>query len=166
MWVLTRNDIEVLKADGEWSYSHWGDPDEWHVFDSHKIAVEHAERLGVGDFTKRIHLEAIFQRRHEVEAKTRRRQKKRLKQCEYVALPEPIELHADEDAEVPFLDFMVTHYVVSQGPIEGVLGYGIDGRSTGPFWSFVGDEYDYVFSEAYCRTRPAADQENSVEVAQ
>ena len=73
MWVLTRNDIEVLKADGEWSYSHWGDPDEWHLFDCRENAQECAEQLGFGDFTTPTNLDAIFRKRHEVQFGIQRR---------------------------------------------------------------------------------------------
>jgi|GEM_PF-7082048 len=32
MWILTRNEHEVLNKDGDWGYWQYGDSEEWRPF--------------------------------------------------------------------------------------------------------------------------------------
>ena len=151
MWVLTRNDGEVLKQDGEWSYWCGGVSTKWRLFGNFDAAKSYAEAEGIGEFTRPRHIQSLYRERLELEAKVKQRQLMELADCEYVALPEPLEFHATtHEYDVPTFDsFIVTHYVMSSGKVCGVLGYGKDDDAYTPFHSLVGDDYDFAFFEVY-----------------
>ena len=164
MWLLTRNDKEILKEDGEWCLSIWSNPDDWRLFKSHDDAKDHAEHSGFAEFVRPCHAKLVFQERYESEERMENREDSLLSSCEYVPLPEPLTFHATTDEyDIPtFTSFNVTHYIVSAGVLCGVLGYGSEDGSYMPLQSIVGDEFGYAFGEIYRLSRPTTDNENSV----
>ena len=167
MWILTRNDSEVLKQDGDWSYSQFCNPDAWRMFEDRNSAVAFAEAEGVQDFTRPLSLHYAVKERVEHEGELERRQTTRLADCEYVALPEPIEFHSTTDEwDIPIYNsFMATHYVMCCGEVCGVVGYASDNESYSPFHSFVGDDYFLGFSNVYRRSNPASESSTSTNQA-
>jgi hypothetical protein len=162
MWVLTRNDGEALKEDGSWDYWRYTTCDDERLFDSFEAAKSYAEAEGIGEFTRPRHIQSLYRERLELEAKSKQRQLMTLAECEYVALPEPLEFYATtHEYDVPTFDlFIVTHYIVSSGAVCGVLGYGKDDDAYTPFHSLVGDDYDFAFFEVY-RLSPGSVQSSN-----
>jgi len=165
MWLLTRNDNEILKADGEWCFSKWSNTDDWQIFKTRDDAESHAEELGIAEFVSQITLKSVFHEKDEYEATIKSGEETLLENCEYVSLPEPLIFSSttDECDHPTFTSFSVTHYVVSSGVLCGVLGYG-DGKHM-PLQSIVGEEFYYAFCEVYKLSKPVANTKNCVEAA-
>ena len=166
MWLLMRNDKEILKTDGKWSYSLWSNSEDWLLFKTRDDAESHAEELGFAEFVSQVPLKSVFHEKHEHEAAMKIREESLLANCEYVSLSEPLTFSSTTDeCDFPvFTTFSVTHYIVSSGVLCGVLGYG-DGKYM-PLQSIVGDEFDFAFCEVYELSKSVANTKNYVEAAQ
>ena len=168
MWLLTRNDKEILKTDGEWCFSIWSNPDDWRLFENREDAKTHAATLGVSEFIGPSHVNSVFRERYDAESASKEREESLLERCQYVPLPEPLTFHAATDEyDLPtFASFNVTHYIVSAGVLCGVLGYGDEDGTYMPLQSIIGDEFGYAFCEVYRLSKPKPDRSSEVEATQ
>lgn len=173
MWILTRNEHEVLNKDGDWGYWQYGDSEEWRLFESFDSARAHAESEKVNDFTRPLSLDCVYEERVKDETNRNSGETARLADCQYVALPEPLEFHATKEPHFlpEFQSFIATHYVMSGGRFCGVLGYVNDSDTCMPFHSFVGDDYFLDFCSSYRRSDGTAseddeDREGQLELTQ
>ncbi|MCR9209037.1 MAG: hypothetical protein NXI28_12460 [bacterium] len=146
MWILTRNNYDVLRNDGKWSY----ESDDWRIFATFALARAYAEAEGVEAFTRAVPLEE----RVKDEMKCNDEEAARINDYEYVALPESLEFQATKETVFTpdFQSFVVSHYAVSGGAVVGVLGWVNDNGTLSPFYSFVGDDYFAEFCSSYRRT--------------
>ena len=151
MWLLTRNDSEILTTEDDWCSSCCSSPEDWRLFASPEDAMEFSKALGVAaEFVSYKHVGLLFHERYERNEEARRREEDSLRNCEYVPLRNSLKFHADTDVlDMPYGDeFNVTHYVMSKGEMLGVLGFRSKHHLL-PLQSITGDDFECVFQMGY-----------------
>lgn len=149
MFVITKNGDFILQGDGAWGWRGLSEPK---VFLSRESAREWIEQDSLPeDFVAvqpLLRLLADKQQQHE---KHERNEEACLRRSKFIALPNPIEFFSSADSPHTFGRFSVTHTLICDGEVSGVLG-ATDCDHL-PFYCYSGEEYHYAF-EHYSRRQP------------
>lgn len=131
MWIISRNENELLQVDGSWERRGLHCP---MVFDSHEAANEWIGEQPIEsvpkDFVSIACLESVLEEKHKDDNKLfkqLRKNKKSQRWNQYIELANPIDFYKSEDANEDawasvFERFTATHLVIVEGDVAGVLG--------------------------------------------
>jgi hypothetical protein len=162
MWIISRNENELLQVDGSWERRGLHCPK---IFDSHEAANEWIGEQPIEsvpkDFVSIACLESVLEEKHKDDNKLfkqLRKNKKSQRWNQYIELANPIDFYKSEDANEDvwasvFERFTATHLVIVEGDVAGVLG--TTSLECLPFYSYLGEEYFEAFNN-YTRQQPVA----------
>ncbi|WP_417737772.1 hypothetical protein [Rosistilla oblonga] len=153
MFIIIDSINQVLLEDGSWeSKGNAKKPfrlfPEW---SSAQEALEHIDCQGGHPPAKASSLYREYADSQSMERKHRKRERRMIRKASVVPLKEARVLRGVGESvfDQVFTEFRVLHLVVSEyQQVIGVIGETDDPQT--PFYSYVGDEYHYVFGEEEC----------------